>query len=316
MFIKVMKKFIFCLIILLISSYACFAQTPRFAADLKLLTTYEETDASLKKINRPYLAVYKKDKKTLVYLVSFRDSSSELSLTDYAFKKYKPEVVLIDKPRDLMYFSPKCSGTASDYYAGLAAENNIPVVLASTNNIDDIKILMNRDPETGIKNQAMWVILSGMISERTEVKRGGLQSEIANYSTLHLEGGRPAMNAVQFNKWFKDNFGREFEKTDLREFFGELWLVPSLNGTLFQKHAAENFLYVKDPFTLENIAAALNKYNVVFAAFNYMRYASQYKVLEKMLGTPQFVYEPFGHEIPPCPYGGLKIDVLIENPLN
>ena len=48
-------------------------------------------------------------------------------------------------------------------------------------------------------------------------------------------------------------------------------------------------MHGRDPFMLRNIAAALNRYDTVFAVFGEGHYRSQRLVLEDMLGKPEYI---------------------------
>lgn len=61
------------------------------------------------------------------------------------------------------------------------------------------------------------------------------------------------------------------------------------DGDINQQMHAYLCLYGRDRFMLQNITAALNKYDTVFAIFGNMHYAIERLVLEDMMGKPEYI---------------------------
>ena len=64
---------------------------------------------------------------------------------------------------------------------------------------------------------------------------------------------------------------------------------PNSNGTLYQQMSAYMDRFGRDRFMLQNIAAALNRYDTVFAIFGTGHYEVQRLVLEDMMGKPEYI---------------------------
>lgn len=65
--------------------------------------------------------------------------------------------------------------------------------------------------------------------------------------------------------------------------------IPNSQGNDLEKLHAEYDKYGRDTFMVQNIAAALNKYDVVFCIFGTGHYAQQQLVLEDMMGRPEYI---------------------------
>lgn len=86
------------------------------------------------------------------------------------------------------------------------------------------------------------------------------------------------------NRGFPDN---KITIDDLRKVFSSGGPFP--DGNMYQQMAAYVDFYGRDRFMLENIAAALNKYDTVFAIFGSGHYEVQRLVLEDMMGKPEYI---------------------------
>ncbi len=64
---------------------------------------------------------------------------------------------------------------------------------------------------------------------------------------------------------------------------------PNMNGNLLQQMSSYLNVMGRDRFMLRNIAAALNRYDTVFAIFGVGHYEDQRLVLEDMLGKPEYI---------------------------
>lgn len=66
---------------------------------------------------------------------------------------------------------------------------------------------------------------------------------------------------------------------------------PAVNGNENERMGAELNMFCRNRFHLLNIAAALNKYDVVFCAFGEGHFREQSLVLEDMMGKPEFIVD-------------------------
>lgn len=64
---------------------------------------------------------------------------------------------------------------------------------------------------------------------------------------------------------------------------------PNKRGNLDEQMSSYLDLYGRDRFMLQNIVAALNKYDTVFAIFGAGHYEIQRLVLEDMMGKPEYI---------------------------
>jgi hypothetical protein len=83
------------------------------------------------------------------------------------------------------------------------------------------------------------------------------------------------------------NPGRNFTDDDLLR----VWTAggPSTKKGEYNLFAHELDMYGRDPFMIKNITAALNRYDVVLAAFGESHYRSHRLILEDMLGKPEYI---------------------------
>ncbi len=86
------------------------------------------------------------------------------------------------------------------------------------------------------------------------------------------------------NQGFPDN---QITTDDLNKVFGSGGPFP--DGNRYQRMSAYVDFYGRDRFMLENIAAALDKYDTVFAIFGIGHYEVQRLVLEDMMGKPEYI---------------------------
>ncbi len=183
--------------------------------------------------NSAYIAVFKHDNKTLVYMCDVHRFNVSFDMVDMCFADdfiTKPDVLLTemenaDYERKLNWHGYQDNTLA--YAAGVAARRNIPVVFADLS-----------------KSQYVDVI----------------------------------------NRGFPDN---QITENDLHKVFGSGG--PNSNGNIYQQMSAYVDKFGRDRFMLDNIAAALNKYDTVFCIFGRGHFESQRLVLEDMMGKPEYI---------------------------
>lgn len=140
------------------------------------------------------------------------------------------------------------------------------------------------------------VLLTEMENEGYERKLGahGLQDNTLAYAAaVAAKLGVPAVFAdlsdVQkvavINAGFPDN---QITTEDLRKVFGT-GKGPDSKGDIYQQMSAYVDRHGRDLFMLQNIAAALNKYDTVFVIFGAGHYEAQRLVLEDMMGKPEYI---------------------------
>ncbi|MBO4625733.1 MAG: hypothetical protein J5679_00450 [Alphaproteobacteria bacterium] len=183
--------------------------------------------------NSAYIAVFKRDNKTLVYMCDDHTKNISFNMVDMCFADdfgIKPDVFLsemenADYDRKFNWHGYEDNTLA--YAVGVAAKQNVPVVFADLS-----------------KSQYVDVI----------------------------------------NRGFPDN---QITEDDLCKVFGSGG--PNSNGNIYQQMSAYVDKFGRDIFMLENIAAALNKYDTVFCIFGRGHFESQRLVLEDMMGKPEYI---------------------------
>ena len=171
-----------------------------------------------------FIAVFKKNNKTLVYMCDHHRLNISFNMVDMCFADdfgIKPDVLLTE-----MINSDFKKRTLA-HAAAVAVKRNVPIVFADLS-----------------ESQCVDVINSG----------------------------------------FPDN---KITVDDLHKVFSSGGPFP--DGNMYQKMSAYVDFYGRDRFMLDNIAAALNKYDTVFAIFGSGHYESQRLVLEDMLGNPEYI---------------------------
>lgn len=309
-----MRKLLFITLILPVLA-ACATRQGEFVPNLDLLTTWEKSERPSDEHSQPYIAIFKKDGKTLVYLASRHDSAKTLDMVDYIYANFNPQVAVLEFERSGRMLKDKSSRNEFEYSAGIAADKNIPVVLADLLDGDKLKILSQKNPDAYKIYQAKWIVHNGKSYERQFGGHTTVENEVFNFKNSVWTPGMPApMDEREFKDFFKKHFGTDFDKTNLNETFKEDWFYPLSAGTVFNRFSEDEDFYARDPFMLKNIAAALNKYDVVYAAFGEGHYRSQRKVLEDMLGAPEYIWDIVYTERNSCPGFKIKQEVLVPLP--
>ena len=183
--------------------------------------------------NAAFVAVFKNNNKTLVYMCDHHRLNISFNMVDMCFAddfSVKPDVLLTEMINTGFEKRFNWHGVQDNtlaHAAAVAIKRNIPVVFADLS-----------------ETQCVGVI----------------------------------------NHGFPDN---QITPDDLRKVFGSGG--PNPEGNSYQKMAAYVDFYGRDRFMLENIAAALNQYDTVFAIFGSGHYEAQRLVLEDMMGKPEYI---------------------------
>jgi hypothetical protein len=301
------------ILFLCLTSLGCVGNKKTFVADLSLLTTYEQSEKPSKEYSEPYIAIFKKDGKMLVYLASRHYAEQTMNMVDYIYKNFKPQVAVIEFERMGRSLENRCSGNEFEYSAAIASDKNIPVVLSDLKQGDAIKILSGMDKDIFKKFQAMWMIQN---KKEYEKQFGGLstaEKELHNFRVFVWTPYMPEpMAEEEFKELFKQYFGKDFDKTSILNDLGEDIIAPS-SKNIFTKVSQDVDYYARDPFMIKNITAALNKYDIVYAAFGEGHYRTHRKVLENMIGKPEYIWniEQNGKHI--CGAFKIKQEVLVKD---
>ena len=85
------------------------------------------------------------------------------------------------------------------------------------------------------------------------------------------------------------NYGFPNNKINKSDLGKVLSHTPNKNGNLYQQMCEYVGIAGRDRFMLQNIAAALDKYDTVFCIFGVGHYEKQRLVLEDMMGEPEYI---------------------------
>ena len=183
--------------------------------------------------NTAFVAIFKRDNKTLVYMCDRHCYNISFNMVDMCFADdfgYKPDVLLTEMPNAGFERRFNWHGVQDNtlaHAAVVAMKKNVPVVFSDLSDEQIVKVI---------------------------------------------------------NAGFPDN---QITSDDLHKVFSSGGPYP--NGNMWQKMSAHVDMYGRDRFMLQNIAAALNKYDTVFAIFGSGHYESQRLVLEDMMGKPEYI---------------------------
>jgi len=307
-----MKKLI-CLIVFLFICSTIFAQT--FKADTSLVSeiTPEQKQAFYTKTPPPLLVVYQKAGKTLVLLAASHGPQS-LPAVQYAFDTYHPQVALVEREPGEPFVP--CTQGEDGYTAALAAKDQIPLVRADAGLEQQWKYAQ-KNGFSYEDFQMLWILRNAYGVAKETGKQTSAIQEISDYKrTIHNPAWGELFTEARLLAYFKQQYNRDFNSTDFIE------LYQDLMNRYPQKWAKKTPFYrllhiSKDDrsvFMVENIAAALNAYQIVFAEMGAGHFTDIHKALKKMLGKPQYIQadqiqiQELWKE---CTLDGLKETVLI-----
>ncbi|MDR2412700.1 MAG: hypothetical protein LBD50_00620 [Rickettsiales bacterium] len=192
---------------------------------------YKPWEDSEKVYRPPYLAVFRKNAKTLLYIAEKHGDNKSFDMTDFCFSEKspaKPEIAVVEFENSGRKINPNMiQNNNLVYAAAVATKHNTPVVFADLSDDDNIDVLNKQNPGRKFTIDDLNKVLTA----------GGPSTKKGEYSLL----------SHQLN------------------------------------------MYGRDPFMINNIMAALNKYDVVLAVFGEGHYRSQRLIIEDMMGTPEYI---------------------------
>lgn len=308
-----MKKTLLALFLGLVCGSA-FAQT--FTADTSLIfrPTVKQKNAFYAKFPPPVLAVYQKDGKTLVLLAASHGPKS-IPAVQYAFDMYYPQIALIE--REPGQPLGNCSMMEDGYTAALSAQHHIPLV----RNDADLEHQWKHVQQQGFSYedfQMLWILRSAYALATQEGKSTNAAQEIKDYKrTIHNPAWGELFTEERLLAYFQQHYNKDFNTTDFVQLYEDLMnRFPQkwVKQTPFYQINAQDRVY-RSVFMLENIAAALNEYQVVFSEMGAGHFIEISKALKKMLGKPHYIT---ADHIPPqtlweeCNLEGLQEKTLIQ----
>ena len=239
-------------------------------------------------------------------------SQASITRGKHIFSNFKPQIAVVEFARSGRPLRDKCSWNEFEYSAGIALDKDIPVALADLTVEDKTKILSSKYPDLHKIYQAKWMISNTMSGKRQFGTYDTAEQGVVNFKHAVWKPDMPEpMTAEEFKAFFKEHFNADFDNADLNEIFKEGWNWPSSKGTVFNKLSEDEDLYARDPFMVKNIAAALNKYDTVYAAFGEGHYRSHRKILEDMLGKPEYIWDIEYKDRNNCQGFKIKEEILV-----
>ena len=309
-----MKRNVFLLLSLFCSScVSVFAQT--FTADTALVSnpTDKQRNAFYTKNPPPVLAVYQKEEKTLVVLAA-KHSPQSIPSVQYAFEQYQPQIALVEREPGAPFMP--CTSGEDGYTAALSARNNIPLVRSDL----DLEHQWKETQKRGFSYedfQMLWIIRSAYGLAKQEKQQANAATEIKDYErTIHNPAWGELFTQDSLLAYFQQHYHKDFNTTNFIE------LYQNLMNRYPQKWVRKTPFYqimhlnpdIRSVFMLENIAAALNEYNVVFSEMGASHFIEISKALKKMMGKPLYIQ---ADQIPAqqiwqnCTLNGLQEKVLV-----
>lgn len=303
-----MKKYLLSISLLLyVLCLPICAKTFKANTSLVIVPTEKQINTVFDKAQPPFLAVYHKNGRTLILLAADHGPKS-LPTVNYAFNEYHPQIALIE--REPNFPLGNCIEQEDAYTAALSAKNNIPLLRTDA----DYKRQWQYAKKHGFSYedfQMFWIIKNAEGVAKHENKQPTAKEEIENYkNAVHNSAWGNLFTEESLLEYFKQHYQRDFNNTDF------IQLRLDLQNTHPQKWVKKTPFYkmmhaqpdVRSVFMLENITAALNKYEIVFSEMGAGHFIDINKALKKMLGKPQYIK---ADQIPPelwqdCTLNGLQ----------
>ncbi len=207
----------------------------------------------------------------------------------YAFDTYSPQIVLVERePRGT--FLP-CTEAEDGYTAALASRRLIPLVRADLSQEQQWSFVQ----KGGFSYddwQMLWIIRDGYGRARETDRPFPAAEAIASYAKRdhHPDWGK-LFTEKRLNAYFKKHYKQNFAETDFIQLYQDLmnvypeeWVVKT---PFYRLNVAT--AVARSQFMLQNIAAALDQYDVVFAEMGASHYLDLVPALQQLLGTPQVI---------------------------
>ena len=236
----------------------------------------------------PYLTVYQQGNKKLVLLAA-RHGAASLPAVQYAFDTYSPQLVLVEREPGAPFLP--CTEGEDGYTAALASRRQVPLVRADISLEQQWKFVQ----QEGFSYddwQMLWIIRDGYGRARETDQPFTAAEAIASYAKRdhHPDWGK-LFTEKRLNAYFKKHYKQNFAETDFIQLYQDLmniypeeWVVKT---PFYRLNAATRV--ARSQFMLQNIAAALNRYDVVFAEMGASHYLDLVPALQQLLGTPQVI---------------------------
>ncbi|MBK9321625.1 MAG: hypothetical protein IPM97_01475 [Bdellovibrionaceae bacterium] len=268
--------------------------------DLDLIRPWNKEDK--KQFPTPLIAVFKKDKKVLVFVGDHHsDQIQTYQHFEMAFEKLDPQIVVIENvayrdgenPSDWAKKYLKKSkeelykeGGIAPNAARLAHANNVPFIGGEPS----IEEQMN-SPFLLSKNFSKDDIQNVQVLQRIPYRRDKMnisEEQFFKYAMKYYRiKGQRANFKTEFSRWYKDRTQRDFSYSTFAKEETDVNCLP--NDTYLQKVACA-FNVSRDRVLVENIGLLLQKYDRVLVTYGTGHFVQEYPAFLKAFGhSPEYV---------------------------
>ncbi len=257
-----------------------------------------------KQFPTPLVAVFRKDKKTLVFVGDHHANQVETyQYFEMAFKKFAPQIIVVEnvdykkgenplgwankylkKSKEELY---KEGGIAPNA-ARLANENKIPFIGGEPSIEEQMNspfLLSKKISEDDIRNVQ---VLQRIPYRRDKMKLNEMQ--FFKYAMKYYQiKGEQAVYMTDFKKWYKERTQRDFDYSAFAEKETGVNCLPS---DTYLQNVACAFNVNRDRSLLENIASLLQTYDRVLVAYGTGHFVQEYPALVKGFGYIPEYFSP------------------------
>lgn len=237
----------------------------------------------------PYLAIYQKGNKKLVVLAA-KHSAVSIPPVQYGFDTYSPQVALIEREPGEPFSGP-CTEAEDSYTAALSGKYQIPLVRADMA-LEQQWLFAKKNGFSYEDWQMLWIIRDAYYRSRETDAPLAAKEAIATYARRdHHEDWGILFTEKSLNRYFKKHYKQNFEETDFVQLFQDLKNIYPEKWVLKTPfYRLDNAIALaRSQFMLENIAAALNQYDVVFIEMGAGHFLDLTQSLHEMIGQPKVI---------------------------
>ncbi|MCL2888371.1 MAG: hypothetical protein FWF35_03625 [Elusimicrobia bacterium] len=251
---------------------------------------------------KSFLVVYKKDSKTLIYLVANHGDENNKNLVNYVFNNKlfpPPQVVVVEwerKDRDFEYPSTAEANIAAFF----AWNHNIPIVRADLATDDWFEVLKNKYGYIYRDFQGFIIIRSMFAEDAAYKDRKTPEYWLNDTQRFYNPKYGDRLTPESFLEWFKEAFnGEEFYKIDFSKYPNPYdYDGPFMSNRMSLRVSQSG----REPFMRENIKAAIEKYDVVYVGTGGLHYIANMQMLQEIFGEPNKIIQDISSvKLPPLP---------------
>lgn len=254
----------------------------------------------------PLMAIFEFDNKRLIYIGTAHNGIQRLApesfdAINYAFKKFDIDCVVTefehtyknieDRPGTRLG-QPEMNELAYSVY--VAQKKNIPYIFADTDLIDRIKDLENISHHKAILLQTMYILDDARKYKKFKKINDTVVHAFSNVKKNFAKTGYDmSITIEEFKDCVQKDFNIAVSDENISDILDNLgnWQRPNAKGNIVNKIQSEIDFYSRDPYMIENIFKAINEYNNVLVTMGSGHYETQRLVLEKVFGSPKYIYK-------------------------